>query len=341
MNNTDNKDDKNYYTPLKDMLKLEDTNDPSRKIKMEDILKNLNSYSSRFQIKTVVIITLVFSVVGMHVFTFVYMFLSPDFFSLEQNPQSKIYIKTNYSELSEEEACTQGFRASTNFETITSEYKLYCEKRYMKELGEFLMMVAASVMTIFLSMIQDMLGRKKMVLVCFVLPVVGFGCIYFGNSLFIKLVGVMFFWSYMEVLSIALIVLMNELLVNPLRKYSVNMAGISICLMGLLGNFITNYCSSYVTIVLIIFLYYLVGFLFILVLIPESPSYLLKQNKIRELRKVIRKIAQTNGLSGDQTNTVLADLDHVIECKSLSVYNYQANLSKSNTTNNCRKMFHI
>ena len=126
----------------------------------------------------------------------------------------------------------------------------------------------------------------------------------------------MFFWSYMEVISIALIVLLNKLLVNPLRKYSSNMTGISVCIMGLFGNFMTNYCSSYATVVLIIFLCYLAGFLLILVLIPESPSYLLEQNKIRQLRRVIRSIAQTNGLSQDQIDTVLVDLDSVIECKS-------------------------
>ena len=124
------------------------------------------------------------------------------------------------------------------------------------------MMVTGSVMTIFLSMIQDMMGRKKITLACFFLPVVGFSCTYFGNSLFVKLLGLMFFWSYNELLTIALIVMLNELLVNPLRKYSVNICGFCVCITGIFGNFITNYCSSNVTVVLIIFLLYLVRFFY-------------------------------------------------------------------------------
>ena len=134
---------------------------------MEDVLKILNSYSSKFQIKVVIVISLIFSVIGMHMFTFVYMFLTPDFMSLDQNPQSTFSMKTNFLELSEQEACTRDFKTSVSFESITSEYELYCERGYIKEFGEFLLMVTASVMSMFLSVIQDTMGRKMIILLSF------------------------------------------------------------------------------------------------------------------------------------------------------------------------------
>ena len=93
------------------------------------------------------------------------------------------------------------------FKSFASEYGLYCQDRYLKELGEFFLMVTASVMTIFLSIVQDYFGRKRLVVYSFALALGGFLLSYFGASFSVRLLGLMLLWSYLEVLMIFVIIL--------------------------------------------------------------------------------------------------------------------------------------
>lgn len=174
-------------------------------------------------------------------------------------------------------------------------------------------MTTASIFTIFLSIIQDLFGRKKLLLYCFSLAFVGYLLGYFGNSFVVRLSGLMLLWSYMEVLSIAGVILANELLVNPLRKYSMNIFSITVCTGGVFGNFVTNYLDSFEPLILVIFLFYFFGFLMVMLLIPESPSYLLKQGKEQELKTVILSIAKTNNLGKEEIKKSMISLDSLIE----------------------------
>lgn len=197
---------------------------------------------------------------------------------------------------------------------MTSEYKLYCDREYLKELGQFLQMVSGSIITIFLSVIQDLFGRKKLLLYSFSLAILGFIGAYIKTTFWIRLAGLILLWSYMQAVSIGAIVLANELMVNPLRKYGMNVFAICFCVGGFCGHFVTNYIGSFEPLLLIISSFYFVGLLLLMLLLPESPSYLLKQGKVQDLKRVIVGMAKSNDLSEDQIKKTLIDLDSVIEC---------------------------
>ena len=175
-------------------------------------------------------------------------------------------------------------------------------------------MAIASVLAIGISVCQDFFGRRRLLVLSFVLAVSGFSCVFWGTSLVVSLAGLILLWSYVDVASITVIVLSNELIVNPVRKYVHNCFSMVTCFGGVLGNFLTHYFTSYQSLMAVIFSSYLLGFLLVIFLIPESPSFLLKQHKHEQLKEVIKGIASTNGLSQTDIDQALDDLDSVIEC---------------------------
>ena len=183
---------------------------------------------------------------------------------------------------------------------MTLDFNLYCDRGYLKELCEFLLMAIASIMTIGLSMFQDLFGRRRLLVLSFILAVSGFLCVFWGTSLVVSLVGLILLWSYVEVAYIIVIVLSNKLIVNPVRKYVHNCFSIVLYFGGVSGNFLTHYFTSYQSLMTVIFSSYLLGFLLVIFLIPESPSFLLKQHKHKQLKHVIKGIASTNGLSQNE-----------------------------------------
>lgn len=213
----------------------------------------------------------------------------------------------------EEEACTKPFDTEVEFNSVTSDFNLYCEKRYLKELCEFLMMALASVVSISSSVFIDFFGRKQLLVLSFLIAVAGFTLVFMGTSLWVAVSGLVLFWSYVSASNISVILLSNELLVNPVRKYVHNVFSTVICFGGILGNYLTHYFTSYQSLLLIIFLSYLVGIIMVLLFLPESPSFLLKQQKYCELRKVIKSIAKTNGLSQNDLEVALAGVNSVIK----------------------------
>ena len=109
-------------------------------------------------------------------------------------------------------------------------------------------------------------------------------------------------------------VLSNEFLVNPIRNYGHNYYSLANCVFGILGNYLTNYIDSYMTLIQIIFGVYFLALVLVMAFIPESPSFLLKQGKLQELKKVVTQIASTNRLSPNELESALHDLDLAIEC---------------------------
>ena len=70
---------------------------------------------------------------------------------------------------------------------------------------------------------------------------------------------------------------------------------------------------------MIIFLSYFVGILMVYFFIPESPSFLLKQQKYSELRIIIKNIAKMNDLSQNDLENALAGVDLVIKSTFLYI----------------------
>lgn len=217
--------------------------------------------------------------------------------------------------LSEQEACTsKDFEVSVSFRSLTSEYELYCGKSHYKQRLETLIMMAGSVLTLCLSVVQDSLGRKRTMVLGVLMPCFGMALLCLVDSLLLKALGLMLFWSFGEVVTIASTVLSSELLVNPLRKLSVTIYQIVIILGGLTGHFLSQYLDSYKSFMALVFWGYLLSVGLIHWFLPESPSFLLRKGAGSELRAVIRRIARTNRLISEQTQKVIHNLDSLIEC---------------------------
>jgi hypothetical protein len=124
----------------------------------------------------------------------------------------------------------------------------------------------------------------------------------------------MCFWSFGEIITVVLNVYSNELIVNPLRKYVINLFFICITFGGLLGHFLTHYTNSYKLLMSVIFFGYLFGVLMLALFLPESPNFLLKKGKNPELRGVIRQMAEVNRIDEQNLKIALEDLEQIIEC---------------------------
>jgi MFS family permease len=176
-------------------------------------------------------------------------------------------------------------------------------------------MLAGSIMTLFLSLGQDIFGRKKLFQFSYALLFFGWFFIVFFRSLILNLIGLMLLWGFMEVSCLSIYNLSNELLVNPLRNHSILIYSMAVCFGGILGNYLTHYLTSYQSLSTAIFFCYSFFYFFVIIFLPESPSILLKQGKHKELKQVIEQISKQNGLSENKLNLILEDLESVIECK--------------------------
>lgn len=200
------------------------------------------------------------------------------------------------------------------FKSVTSQFSLYCKHNHLKEEYQFYILLTASVMALFFTIVQDLFGRKKMILFCYILAVLGFISVYFSNLIGFKIIGLLCLWGFMEMVTPALALLSNELLVNPIRNFSFIFYTIMLCVGGLLGNYLTTKFTSYESLILFIFTGYTVTLVIVILLAPESPYYLLKSGKNEELRQVITRIGRYNRLNDEQIQKALLDVDNIIEC---------------------------
>ena len=83
------------YIPLDEKENYEIKTDPSEKKKIGEVLIHLNSFSKKFQIKVLSILGFIYFVFGIHIFTFVYMFLSPEFSKPGNPSESKKSLSSN------------------------------------------------------------------------------------------------------------------------------------------------------------------------------------------------------------------------------------------------------
>jgi hypothetical protein len=64
----------------------------------------------------------------------------------------------------------------------------------------------------------------------------------------------------------------------------------------------------------IIFFGYFLGVLMVLVLLPESPSFLLKKERNSDLRRAVRHMGEFNYIDNSNMQKALNDLEQIIEC---------------------------
>ena len=145
---------------------------------------------------------------------------------------------------------------------------------------------------------------------CMAVP--GMVCMAWVGGLVAKVAGMIGLWVHLDVTFALTSVYFNELLVAPFRNVSNVLARIIFMFGGLFGTWITLYLADYRQLTWIIFWGYVV-FTVILLLLPSSPSFLLKQNKTTQLTRAVVKIARINSLPEEPLQAALAQLERVVQ----------------------------
>jgi MFS family permease len=197
--------------------------------------------------------------------------------------------------------------------SLTSEFGLYCDQGYLKEKYLFYLMLFASILTLLFSIVQDSFGRKKMITYNYLLLCLGFVLAYFVHNKEAKICGFMFMWSFSEIFFLSLFLISNELLVTPLRNYSIVCFSIAIMVGGIIGNFVTLVITDYYSFVLFIFLGYTCSMVLFVILIPKSPYFLLKTNDKINLERFVCDVAKLNGVPEDKLSEILESLNHLVQ----------------------------
>jgi MFS family permease len=222
------------------------------------------------------------------------------------------------SVIEEKLACEQPYETRVHFESLTSEFGLYCDKGYLKNKYLFYLMLIASFLTLLFSMIQDAFGRKKMIMLNTLLLLFGFIFVYFGSNKEVKLCGFMLMWGFSEILFSCLFILSNELFVNPFRNYSSVCFSIATMIGGLIGNLVTLIITDYYTFVLFIFIGFSFSILLFMIFVPESPYFLHKNNDKSNFERFVRNVAEFNGVPEDKLSELLKSLEHLNQSKASS-----------------------
>ena len=196
---------------------------------------------------------------------------------------------------------------------MTSEYSLYCSQGHLKEFVQALTLFAASVTSSVIMMFQNRFGSKHILLfmfACIALP--GFVCVMLVEGLAFKIAGITGLWAYLDLTLAITPVYANELLVEPFRNVSNSGFRIAFSIGAFFGTLMTVFLPRYKHIVCLYFSGHLVNNLLLLFWLPRSPSYLLKQNKTRELTQTVAEIASVSGFPGERLGAVLAKLDSIV-----------------------------
>ena len=180
-----------------------------------------------------------------------------------------------------------------------------------------MVMMVATFITLSISIFQDHLGRKRTIVLCVSMILIGWILIMFTNTIICKVIGLILFWSYGEIITIGSNVLSSEVLVNPFRKHSVNWYQLVLIFAGLTGHYLTHYFNSYKSFMSLLFFAYLIPVAFVWYLVPESPSFLLKIGFIDHLKQEIQRISKYNKIPENQANVISKDLNEVISSKYL------------------------
>ena len=217
----------------------------------------------------------------------------------------------------ESRACDKDYSTQVAFQSITSEFSLFCSQGHVKELTQTVTLFGASVLSSLVMMFQNRFGSKNILLLTFgCLAVPGFVCTVFVSGLVAKVGGVLLLWVYSDIILILTPVYANELLVEPFRNISNSVFRIMHGLGGALGTWMTLHLRDYRYIVCVYFAGYLVYNLLLMLTLPQSPSYLLKQQRAVELREAIARIASVNRFPGDQLRDTMTNLERIIESRA-------------------------
>ena len=163
-------------------------------------------------------------------------------------------------------------------------------------------------------MFQNRLGSKHILLLTFAFfTVPGLICTVLVDGLIAKVTGIMLLWVYGDVALSLASVFANELLGEPFRNVSNSAFRIVHGLGGAFGTWMTFHLRDYRLIVGLFCAGYLVYNILLLFTLPQSPSFLLKQKRIAQLRLTITQIAVLNRIPEEQQRAVQVNLESIVQ----------------------------
>ena len=224
----------------------------------------------------------------------------------------QIFLIKGFSKCSETQACKSNSYSKTVFTSIASEYNLTCDKFYLKELAQFFIFFIGGCVAFFFIILQDYYGRKTIFLISHVLCILGGVFTLLIDDLYVKIVGLVFLWSYLDTIFAISFVLYNELSVKGFKNKS-NMFFNTMHVAGsIIGTYSTYFLNNYYYLVVIYLSGYLIVLVFFSCLIPESPYYLLKSKQFAKFKNCILYMAETNKLSSFEESSVMNEVETII-----------------------------
>lgn len=216
-------------------------------------------------------------------------------------------------------ACDKEYSTEVVFNSITTEFALYCKQGHLKEFVQSITLLASSVISTVLMMLQDKLGSRKVMILTFLfMGVPGFLLIVFMDGLVFKVAGIVGLWVYGDVTLVLTSVFFNEQLVAPYRNIS-NVSGQIVSMIGaLFGTMMTFYLTDYRQVIWLFFSGYIAFTIALFWIFPNSPSYLLKQMKTEELTEAITTIGKINCVTEEKLQATKIQLNKVIMSNSES-----------------------
>lgn len=233
--------------------------------------------------------------------------------------------------MNELHACDNEYTTEILFNSITTEYDLYCNQGHVKEFMQAVTLFVSSIISSIILAFQNKFGSKNIMLLTFLFSALpGFVCMVFVDNLKAKAVGIIGLWIYHDVTFALTSVYFNELLVEPFRNISNAISRIAHSLGAIFGTLMTLYLTDYKLIVSLYFSGYVIFNVLLLFALTSSPSYLLKQNKMKDLTKAIIKIASVNRYPLNKLDDTLDNLDIIVASKENVRFNFKTKCDSKN-----------
>lgn len=278
--------------------------------------------SNRFQIQALLILSFSIFMFGVQDITEDYLFMSPAFkckteshgISILQSLQKGHFYSLEWIDCSEAQACkSKDFKTIVLFESLTSEFSLFCDKRYFKEWGIYLTFMISSLLSLVFLLFADSFGRKKILLVSYTICAGAAICIFFTSSVYSKVVGFTLLWSFHMILDITVFIFVNELTIGKVRRNANAILVSSMYLGGTLGNLVTSYLKNYYNLCILVFGGYFVFLVLLIFWIPKSPSLMLKIKAFEDFRKSVEYIRTVNKVEEPIKKEIEAILQDLVQ----------------------------
>lgn len=224
--------------------------------------------------------------------------------------------------MEESNDCGSNYTVQIPFNSITTEFELYCNQGHQKEFLQSIVLFASTIISTIIMFFQNRFGSKNILIFTYLfIAVPSFIFTILVSGLYFKVAGVIGMWLFKDVCFALSTVFYNELLVEPYRNFSNVFFRIVHCSGAIFGTLMTYYLTDYKYIICLYFLVYSIFAIILIFGFPSSPSYLLKQNKTKDLSNAIVKIAKINEYPQHLLSQSLTNLENIIESNLKFFYN--------------------